>query len=1630
MSSHENKFENVSPPPYTASLGQGLPEQPFSHLASPPVDPPPAYVFPADESHQQAQEQAQFWDHLIDSLIKAKAKNLLTTTKAALEGNTLLEDTKRKLFYYCSVEYYADSNDILTALINEKGRKIETLVYALECAVKLEKGEMIQILSAARFAEQNLQNLWNDCIKKANHDLLRLVVQKASFRPSPPPPPPSDFCLSSVPPLPSAPLLDLEDKKVDFLPQSMPIVKPSPSFSYPVLPEFQSSFNNDLLFNLPKLLQENLLLPQTKWMLYCLSIHNDLTQTLENLMTEGVNGDFGWIAKEAFTYAIFVGKTSTAQKLLEKLLSREVLSDEVKIQLFHFVIGYIDESNDKDLPEKMSLLGKFIESRNVNVSKEALVYAAKAGKVRTVEFLSDIQFNDKNRDEPWKVSIREANKELLYFFISNRPSVGEPLLESKTVQPFSNLKKLVEKQWLFDDTKLELFQLAISKNAIDIVEILKNSCEIAVVKDALTFSAKEVKIAIFKCLRNVSFGHLEYQKAWQKNIKECSDILLQSIMQKNITQLDANSLQELEALLCGDHLSDVSKSNLFYFIVNHIDESSDESFAANVSLMEKLSALTNVDTLKNALTYAASAGKIKAVELLSDLLNDHQSDNNRESRKISIQNANETLLHFFIFNRPAGEPQPESKTVQPFNGLKKLVEKGWLLDNTKLELFQLAISKDAIDIIEILKDKCQKTILEQALDLAAKEGKIAIFKSLANVTFAKPGYQEAWKTFVKNCSDCLFKNIRDITPVNANIFQESKALLHGDYLSSGAKLKLFHLVIASNADNADVIDIVKELTKDSKIDILKDLSKEDQQKLFPLAVKNNQIDIIKNLSSTLDWDILREILLSAATSGKAEIVECILLSTATRHDKSVLWREVIEQANDILFRCFMPKIFEPDNQALPDSKNDFPFNLKNLPILLQNNFLSNQTKLAIFHFFINKEGEDSGQIETLKILGSSSEVSVLEQALVCAAKIGKATVMENIISAGIVLGLNKKFIQRLDNTIIQMANDTLFDFYMHNGGNDPGKRLLESKPFNNLNKLVETEQLSDNTKSKLFQLAISKDSVNVIQKLKYNCKLPTLIAGLKLAAEEGRVKIFGYLREDNFLAIHKKDEKQSAVSEDKACIMKEPERDTSNLSVSMLPIPENTSGVLTGLQASRLASREKREVGKAAPFKYSEHSFFAIHEKKEWQKAIEEAANILLDIMDLNNNQIDPDMLDEVIKLWESDYLSKENHLKLLSFVIANNQYVPVENKTRVLRLFNALVDFDDNDIVEELLQRENLRNSPDWATLLQLAAKKGRYKMVTLLLKHNPAMANGRNEMGLTPLLSAIEHGHLNVVAALLEYKADTHCALEPNLKSGHFGANSCVNSKIKLGDTPFYTAVRLGHKNIVELLFPKLESEIDNFNMDGTTPLLSAAIGGHTEVIDFLLKKGADATKGLMRNVIVGTPPNTIIHARGDTLLHIVSRLGNDDIVKKLAGSKLLQYKKNPNATPASFILNSRAKTALDLVPKRSNYIELKLLACLEGAIGKLNKASVSFVSSLSGKKNAASQQKDAVLALMEVYFDKKDPVCLEQYEGAFKGDNLQSVYEELLRDIRAKSVEDAARVADEVNEVKMKFCSPFIS
>jgi len=165
-----------------------------------------------------------------------------------------------------------------------------------------------------------------------------------------------------------------------------------------------------------------------------------------------------------------------------------------------------------------------------------------------------------------------------------------------------------------------------------------------------------------------------------------------------------------------------------------------------------------------------------------------------------------------------------------------------------------------------------------------------------------------------------------------------------------------------------------------------------------------------------------------------------------------------------------------------------------------------------------------------------------------------------------------------------------------------------------------------------------------------------------------------------------------------------------------------------------------------------------------------------------------------------------------------------------------------------------------EFFTPLYIAAQNGHLEIVILLVEAG-AEVNQAEEGGRTPLWVATFNGHLEIVKYLVEKAgADVNKAKEGGATPLFIAAQknrldiarflidkAQVDQPCDDGGTPLHMAAYKGHLEMVKLLFEMGKANLDLVENDGRSAVYSAAELGYWDVLEFLLKAGAQVSQAM---------------------------------------------------------------------------------------------------------------------------------------------------------------------------------------
>lgn len=169
------------------------------------------------------------------------------------------------------------------------------------------------------------------------------------------------------------------------------------------------------------------------------------------------------------------------------------------------------------------------------------------------------------------------------------------------------------------------------------------------------------------------------------------------------------------------------------------------------------------------------------------------------------------------------------------------------------------------------------------------------------------------------------------------------------------------------------------------------------------------------------------------------------------------------------------------------------------------------------------------------------------------------------------------------------------------------------------------------------------------------------------------------------------------------------------------------------------------------------------------------------------------------------------------------------DHQTRTL-LHWAILCHQSANTIEELITHgadvnAKMSTAKFTGNVIHLASKEGHLSGVKSLLEHQPTLRDHPDLLGQTPLMWAISEGHTKLVAYLIQQEANIDLKYKK-------GARTQV----------IHLACFQGRLDIVQLLIEKDKTLLNRVDDYGQSPLIWAASGGHVDIVEYLVKEGAD--------------------------------------------------------------------------------------------------------------------------------------------------------------------------------------------
>ncbi|MBA3537011.1 MAG: ankyrin repeat domain-containing protein [Tatlockia sp.] len=196
----------------------------------------------------------------------------------------------------------------------------------------------------------------------------------------------------------------------------------------------------------------------------------------------------------------------------------------------------------------------------------------------------------------------------------------------------------------------------------------------------------------------------------------------------------------------------------------------------------------------------------------------------------------------------------------------------------------------------------------------------------------------------------------------------------------------------------------------------------------------------------------------------------------------------------------------------------------------------------------------------------------------------------------------------------------------------------------------------------------------------------------------------------------------------------------------------------------------------------------------------------------------------------------------------------------------------------------------------IHIAAQIGRLDVVKALIENDPELLEQEDAKGNTPLLlavlkgNAVLQGNLEVVDYLISKGAkidvvaiDNKTALYWATECGHYRIvksllKAGALTKVASGDLkylPIHIAAKNGRLDLVKALIEQDPEYLDQVDGCGQTPLLWSAVEGQSEVVDYLISKGAEL------NLALNLPTDK---NHGKTPLYLATERGHCKVIDSL--------------------------------------------------------------------------------------------------------------------------------------------------
>ncbi|KAI0553153.1 ankyrin repeat-containing domain protein [Xylaria curta] len=189
-----------------------------------------------------------------------------------------------------------------------------------------------------------------------------------------------------------------------------------------------------------------------------------------------------------------------------------------------------------------------------------------------------------------------------------------------------------------------------------------------------------------------------------------------------------------------------------------------------------------------------------------------------------------------------------------------------------------------------------------------------------------------------------------------------------------------------------------------------------------------------------------------------------------------------------------------------------------------------------------------------------------------------------------------------------------------------------------------------------------------------------------------------------------------------------------------------------------------------------------------------------------------------------------------------NAQQLSTRTNDESSQLLNS--DYPDYDAITHTWARNDTRANPRHQDVIEgyfSAIKEGYHQIITDLLETNAVTTETVNGAGLTPLLAAVDAGHIETVRFLLEAGADPNAfgvvGAKVEKRPLTYGKSSKKHwTPPKIYRTPLQLAAAKGNLPVVKLLIETYHADDSLIAPDGELALRLASANGHREIVAYL--------------------------------------------------------------------------------------------------------------------------------------------------------------------------------------------------